>query len=63
MKIVASQDLYEASMKIMKWTVRCEEAVTRKQAAKALRKIAKFSSRLAKLQGLRYAQENNGELP
>lgn len=63
MKIVTTQDLYEANMKIMKWTVRCEEAVTRKQAAKALRKIAKFSTRLSWLQGRLYAQENNGELP
>jgi len=62
MKTVTSQDLYEANMKILKWTVRCEEALTRKKAAKALRKIAKFSNRLARLQGQRYAQKNNGGL-
>ncbi len=62
MKTVTAQDLYEANMKIMKWTIRCEEAVTRKQAAKALRKIAKFSNRLTKLKSQRYAQENNGGL-
>ena len=63
MKTVTSQDLYDTNMKILKWTVRCEEALTPKQARRALKKIAKFSNRLAKLQGLSYAQENNGDLP
>jgi hypothetical protein len=62
MKTVTSQDLYEANMKILKWTVRCEEALTPKQARRALKKIAKFSNRLARLQGQHYAQENNGDL-
>jgi hypothetical protein len=62
MKTVTSQDLYEVNMKILKWTIRAEEALTRKQARKALRKIAKFSNRLARLQGQRYAQKNNGGL-
>ena len=57
MKTVTSQDLYEANMKILKWTVKCEEALTPKQARKSLRKIAKFSNKLARLQGQRYAQE------
>ena len=57
MKTVTSQDLYDTNMKVLKWTVRCEEALTPKQARKALRKIAKFSNRLARLQGQRYAQE------
>ena len=60
MKTVTSQDLYEANVKIMKWTFRLEEAATPKQAAKALRKIVKFSNRLAKLQGQRYAQQDTG---
>ena len=62
MKEVTTQDLYKANMKILKWTVKCADASTSKQARKALRKIAKFSNRLARLQGLRYAQENNGDL-
>ena len=62
MKTVTSQDLYEANAKILKWTVRCEDALTRKQAAKALKKIAKFSNRLARLQGQRYAQDTTQNL-
>ena len=46
-----SQKLYETNSKIIKWTVKCEDALTRKQAVKALRKVAKFSRKLAKLQG------------
>ena len=57
-----SQQLYEANCKIMKWTCRCENAKTRKAALKALRKIAKFSRKLAALQGRLYAYENTEEL-
>lgn len=57
-----SQQLYEVNQKIMKWTCRCKDAVTRKQSLKALRKIAKFSRQLAKLQGRLYAYENTEEL-
>ena len=58
-----SQKLYEANQKIAKWTVKCEDAMTRKQALKALRKIAKFSNRLARLQGLLYTQESERSDP
>ena len=58
-----SQRLYETNRKIIKWTVKCEDAMTRKQALKALRKIAKFSKRLARLQGLLYTQENERSNP
>lgn len=58
-----SQRLYEANQKIAKWTIKCEDALTRKQALKALRKIAKFSNRLATLQGLLYTQESEQSNP
>lgn len=56
-----AQKLYTANQKISKWTVRLENALTRKEATKALRKIAKFSNRLAELQGRLYAYENTEE--
>lgn len=46
-----ARKLHERTLKIMKWTTRAEEALTRKQALKALKKIAKHSLKLAKLQG------------
>ena len=51
-----AQRLWKANQKILKWTVRAEEAATRKEALKALRKIAKFSLRLAALQGRAYTE-------
>ena len=45
-----AQRLYDRARKVDKWTVRAEEALTRKQALKALRKVAKHSLKLAKLQ-------------
>ena len=54
--------LHEINLKIIKWTCRAEDALTRKQAQKALRKIAKHSIRLAQLQGRLYTestQEDN----
>lgn len=56
-----AQKLYEASQKIAKWQAKSEDASTTKQAAKALRKIAKFSHELAYLQGKRYVNENKYE--
>ena len=53
-----SQELYEVSHKILKWTVRAELALSRKEARKALRKVTKFSLRLAKLQGRLYTENN-----
>lgn len=49
-----AQKLFERQQKILKWTVRAEEAVTREEALKALRKVAKHSRKLAKLQGMLY---------
>ena len=46
-----AKKLHKCTLKIMKWTARAEGALTRKQALKALRKVAKHSFKLAKLQG------------
>ena len=43
--------LHERTLKLMKWTCRAEDALTRKQALKALRKVAKHTRKLAMLQG------------
>ena len=48
--------LHEINLKIIKWTCRAEDALTRKQALKALRKVAKHSLKLAKLQGRLYTE-------
>ena len=41
-------------MKIALWTMRAEDATTRDEALKALRKIAKHQRKLAKLQARAY---------
>lgn len=46
-----AKKLHDRTLKLMKWTCRAEDALTRKQALKALRKVAKHSIKLAKLQG------------
>ena len=46
-----AQQLHERTLKLMKWTCRAEDALTRKQALKALRKVAKHAQKLAMLQG------------
>lgn len=51
-----SQKLFERMQKIMKWTCRAEEAANRKDAQKALRKVAKHSLKLAQLQGRLYTE-------
>jgi hypothetical protein len=52
-----AQRLHERSIKVIEWTCRAESARTRKQAQKALRKIAKHSLKLAKLQARLYNKE------
>ena len=56
-----AQRLWETNQKIAKWTARAEDALTRKQALKALRKIAKHSLKLAKLQGRLYTESTQEE--
>ena len=53
--------LYDRVQKIAKWTTRAEDALTRKQAQKALRKVAKHSIKLAELQGRAYTEYNKEE--
>jgi len=56
-----SKKLFERSQKLLKWTCRAEDALTRKQARKALRKIAKHSLKLAELRGQAYTETNQEE--
>ena len=48
------KEIYDRMSKIVKWTCKAEEATTRKQAQKALRKIAKHSLKLEQLQAKSY---------
>jgi len=45
---------HDRVMKLMIWTCRAEDATTREEAMKCLRKIAKHSKKLAKLQSRGY---------
>ena len=55
--------LYDRMQKIMKWTVAAEDALTREDAQKALRKVAKHSNKLAKLQGRSYTEDTQEDAP
>ena len=48
--------LYNRMNKVMKWTCAAEDALTREQAQKALRKVAKHQWKLAKLQAKAYTE-------
>ena len=48
--------LYDRMQKIMRWTVAAEDALTREDAQKALRKVAKHQWKLAKLQAVSYTE-------
>ena len=56
-----SRKLHDRTLKLMKWTCRAEDALTRRQALKALRKIAKHSRKLAQLQGRAYIEGTQEE--
>lgn len=56
-----SAKLQETSYKILKWTCRAEDAMTCEQGRKCLRKVAKHSLKLAKLQGELYTKNNREE--
>ena len=58
-----AQQLHERTLKLMKWTCRAEEALTRKQALKALRKVAKHTQKLAMLQGRCNTEDIQEETP
>ena len=56
-----SQKLNDRILKVMAWTCRAEDADSREEARKCLRKIAKHSLKLAKLQS--EARERDGLNP
>ena len=56
MKKSIAAKLYDRMQKIMRWTVAAEDALTREEAQKALRKVAKHSMKLAELQGRAYTE-------
>lgn len=56
-----AKKIHDRNLKIIKWTCKAEAALTREQAQKALRKIAKHSLKLAKLQGRLYTENNQEE--
>ena len=56
-----SQDLNDCMVKIMTWSVRFEDAETQDEAQQALRKIKRWSERLAYLQQTGYATDIQSE--
>lgn len=48
--------LNEQNLKIVKWTYKAEQASTKEEVLRALRKIAKHSLKLAELQGRRHTE-------
>ena len=46
--------IHSRVLKIMHWQCKAEDALTRKKAQKALRKIAKHSRKLAELESMPY---------
>jgi len=58
-----AKQLHARTLKLMKWTCRAEEALIRKQALKALRKIAKHTRKLAILQGRCHTEGTEEETP
>ena len=56
--------LYNRMQKIMRWTVAAEDAILDgTDARKALRKVAKHSKKLAKLQSRSYAEDTQEDTP
>lgn len=49
-----SSKIHNRVMKLMIWTCRAEDATTREEAQKCLRKVAKHSRKLAKLESKGY---------
>jgi len=49
-----SSKIHDRVMKLMIWTCRAEDATTREEAIKCLKKIARHSKKLAKLQSRGY---------
>ena len=51
-----AQQLHHRTLKLMKWTCKAEQALTRKQALRCLKKVAKHTRKLAILQGRCHAE-------
>ena len=51
-----SRKLHDRTLKLMKWTCRAEDAMSRKEALRCLKKVAKHSRKLAQLQGRVYTE-------
>ena len=60
MKKTTAAKLYDRMQKIAKWTVLAEDALTREEAQKALRKVAKHQWKLAYLQAKAYTEIKQG---
>ena len=58
MKKPLSQKLNDRILKVMTWTCRAEDAETREEAQRCLRKVAKHSLKLARLHN--EARERDG---
>ena len=56
-----AQKLHDRTLKLMRWTCKAEEALSRSEAQKALRKVAKHSRKLAQLQGRAYIEGTQEE--
>lgn len=56
-----SQKIQDRVLKIMHWQVKAEDARNRAEAQKALRKTAKHSLKLAKLQSEAYCEKVHKE--
>ena len=56
-----AKKLYDLNQKILKWACKAEDASTCSQKLRALRKIAKFSLKLAKAQGRAYTEATQEE--
>lgn len=57
-----AEKIVKVKRKITKWTVECQLALTRRQAIRALRKVAKHSEKLAELEGRLYDYQNTDAL-
>ena len=56
-----AKQIYDRMSKVIKWTCKAEAATTRKQARKALRKVAKHNLKLAHLEGMAYTERAQEE--
>jgi hypothetical protein len=58
-----AKKLHDRNLKLIEWTCKAEEALTRQEALRALKKIRKHSLKLAKLQSKVYNKGVQKEEP